>query len=281
MSGNMGQFAQQMLNGNFFPQDSIPVYCSLHGRQLEYFCYDCQIRICCDCQRNVHQNHNFDIVQSLLRSNVENLQMIQFKAKSLHRNRQEIYDQSYRQFKTKIRQEVLNLQRESVQAIEDASSRILQLINKGEMRNFEKEMEIYQNFVNNKILNFQSRITQSVEHAYQQHDSKRNEQQLTHNVLNKSFIPVDKEKIDSYDKEYESISEQIKFKKEYFEKVQDKILNKIDLSSFQQIKTRILQAEKSLEQYSKDNRIAVFVPNRKQIIMHDLKYLTSKTIDLK
>lgn len=75
--------------------------------------------------------------------------------------------------------------------------------------------------------------------------------------------------------------EQIKFKKEYFEKIHDKILNKIDLSSFKQIKTRILQAEKSLEQYSKDNRIAVFVPNRKQIIMHDLKYLTSKTIDLK
>jgi hypothetical protein len=50
--------------------------------------------------------------------------------------------------------------------------------------------------------------------------------------MNKSFIPVDKEKIDSYDKEYESISEQIKFKKEYFEKIQDNILNKIDLSSF-------------------------------------------------
>lgn len=44
------------------------------------------------------------------------------------------------------------------------------------MRNFEKEMEIYQNFVNNKILNFQSRITQSVEHAYQQYEQKREEQ---------------------------------------------------------------------------------------------------------
>jgi len=29
-----------------------------------------------------------------------------------------------------------------------------------------------------------------------------------------------------------SISDQIKFKKEYFEKIHEKILNKIDLSSF-------------------------------------------------
>jgi len=48
----------------------------------------------------------------------------------------------------------------------------------------------------------------------------------------KVFIPVDKEKIEGFEKEMESISEQIKFKKEYFEKIHDKILNKIDLSSF-------------------------------------------------
>jgi hypothetical protein len=45
----------------------------------------------------------------------------------------------------------------------------------------------------------------------------------------------------------ETISDQIKFKKEYFEKMHDKILNKIDLSSFQQVKARIQHAEKSLE----------------------------------
>lgn len=71
--GNMNLYTQQMMNGNYFPQENIPIYCSLHGRQLEYFCYDCQLRICCDCQRTIHQNHNFDIVQSLMRSNVENL----------------------------------------------------------------------------------------------------------------------------------------------------------------------------------------------------------------
>ena len=60
-------------------------------------------------------------------------------------------------------------------------------------------------------------------------------------------IPIDKEKIDSFDKEVQSIQDQIKFKKEYFEKMQDKILNKIDLTSFQQIKLKIQQAERSLE----------------------------------
>jgi hypothetical protein len=76
-------------------------------------------------------------------------------------------------------------------------------------------------------------------------------------------MTVDKEKVDNFDKEVQAISDQITFKKEYFEKIQDKILNKIDLSSFKQVKVKILQAERSLEQYSKDNRIAVFVPNRK------------------
>lgn len=82
------------------------------------------------------------------------MEILKDNAKTLHRKRQEIYDASYRKFKNKIREEVLNLQNESVHAIMDASSRILHLINKGEMRNFEKEMEIYQNFVNNKIINF-------------------------------------------------------------------------------------------------------------------------------
>ena len=76
-------------------------------------------------------------------------------------------------------------------------------------------------------------------------------------------VTVDKEKVDNFEKEVNQISEQIKFKQEYFEKNQEKILNKIDLSSFQQIQAKILQAERSLEQYSEDNRIAVFVPNRK------------------
>ena len=52
---------------------------------------------------------------------------------------------------------------------------------------------------------------------------------LRHQV---QHMTVDKEKVDNFDKEVQAISDQITFKKEYFEKIQDKILNKIDLSSF-------------------------------------------------
>jgi len=144
---------------------AIPIFCSLHGKQLEFFCFDCSQRVCLDCLGLQHQSHKFDYFSSFFSGNFESLEFIKTKAHLLHLQRQGIHDQSYRQFKTKIRQEVLNLKQTNVQAIEDASSRILQLVNKGEMRNFEKEMEIYQNFVNNKIINFLQRIQQTIESA--------------------------------------------------------------------------------------------------------------------
>mmetsp|Transcript_33553 Transcript_33553/g.51598 ORF Transcript_33553/g.51598 Transcript_33553/m.51598 type:complete len:87 (-) Transcript_33553:1567-1827(-) len=85
----------------------------------------------------------------------------------LHKERQMLQDTCYRQFKTSIRTEVLSLRHDSVRAIEEASSRILCLINKGELKNFEKEMEIYQNFAFNKILNFQHRVQQVIDQANQ------------------------------------------------------------------------------------------------------------------
>ena len=39
-------------------------------------------------------------------------------------------------------------------------------------------------------------------------------------------------------------------------------------------------AQRSLELFGKDHRIAVFVPNKKQLVMHDLKYFTSKVINV-
>ena len=94
------------------------------------------------------------------------------------------------------------------------------------MRNFERELEIYQNFVNNKITNFLQRIQQTIDQARLTHHKEQDKDK------SKSQISVDKEKVDSFEKEVSQISEQIKFKQEYFEKIQDKILNKIDLSSF-------------------------------------------------
>ena len=133
--------------------EHIPIFCSLHGKQLEFVCYDCNMRICLDCQKSIHINHKFDLASTMVYS-VNDLRWVQSNAKHLHRDRQQIYDCSYKGFKAQIRSEVLKLQKESTTAIEETTSRILQLINKGEIRNFEKEMEIYQNFVLNKIINF-------------------------------------------------------------------------------------------------------------------------------
>jgi len=50
-------------------------------------------------------------------------------------------------------------------------------------------------------------------------------------------MPIDREKIDNFEKEIVQIQEQVKYKKEYFEKRQESILNRIDLSSFYKIKS--------------------------------------------
>ena len=88
----------------------------------------------------------------------------------------------------------------------------------------------------------QQRIQQTIDNAKQsksiENGNANPQQQQVANNQNGPMrhqvqhIPIDKEKIDSFEKEVISISDQIKFKKEYFEKIQEKILNKIDLSSF-------------------------------------------------
>ena len=54
-------------------QPVVPIFCSLHGRQLEYFCYECNFRICSDCIRSLHAAHKFDPVNSLMQGSVQNL----------------------------------------------------------------------------------------------------------------------------------------------------------------------------------------------------------------
>ena len=41
----------QIFQGN---QKQIPIYCSLHGKQLDFFCFDDQQRICIDCLGAFH-----------------------------------------------------------------------------------------------------------------------------------------------------------------------------------------------------------------------------------
>jgi hypothetical protein len=39
-------------------------------------------------------------------------------------------------------------------------------------------------------------------------------------------------------------------------------------------------AQRSLELFSKEQRVAVFVPKKKQLVMHDFKYFTSRVINV-
>jgi hypothetical protein len=53
-----------------------------------------------------------------------------------------------------VRTQILNIKEQSVSAINDACGRILSLINRGNLRNDERKIELFQSFFINKITNF-------------------------------------------------------------------------------------------------------------------------------
>ena len=59
---------------------AIPIFCSLHGKQLEFFCFDCNQRVCLDCLSVQHQSHKFDYFSAFFSGNFENLEFIKQKA---------------------------------------------------------------------------------------------------------------------------------------------------------------------------------------------------------
>lgn len=90
----------------------------------------------------------------------------------------------------------------------------------------------------------------------------------------------EKDRIEGFQQEVQILGDQIQQKSLYFDASLQKLRASLDLSSFQQIKERAELAQRSLELFSKEHRIAVFVPNKKQLIMHDFKYFTSRVINV-
>lgn len=90
----------------------------------------------------------------------------------------------------------------------------------------------------------------------------------------------EKDRIEGFQQEVQILGDQIQQKSLYFDAALQKLRNSLDLSSFQQIKEKAEMAQRSLELFSKEHRIAVFVPNKKQLIMHDFKYFTSRVINV-
>lgn len=110
-----------------------------------------------------------------------------------------MHKQTLKEFKTVIRAEVISMKQQSIAVIEDAFLRILEQVNKGELRNIEREMELFQTFFFNKIQNFNMRIRQTMDHIQRQ-------------LIEEKFVEVmhEKDKIESYDQELQILGDQIR-----------------------------------------------------------------------
>lgn len=77
-----------------------------------------------------------------------------------------------------MRSQILDIKEQSITAINDACSRILSQINRGDLRNVEREMELFQTFFFNKITNFNLRIRTTMDQV-----SRALKQERYHEVM--------------------------------------------------------------------------------------------------
>jgi len=223
-----------------------------HGFPLEFFCFDCRQRICGQCVRNQHKTHKFNFVNVCASINKEQLEGLRARAAGLQRERQQMHGQTLEAFKRHVRREVLALKQESIKAVEEACGNILATANKGELRAVEREMELFQSFFFHKIQNFNYRIKQATE-------------AISRSIREEKYqeVMLEKDRVETFDQELGLLSDQIRLKRDYFQAQLARLKTQLDLSSFQQARERAAVAQRSLELFSKENRIAVFQPNKK------------------
>lgn len=104
--------------------------------------------------KNQHKTHKFNFINVCANINKEILDFLQQKSQKLHYQRQQLHSETMRQFKEQIRQSVIEMKNQSIELIEEASVKILSQLNRGEVKVLEREMELFQQFFNNKISNF-------------------------------------------------------------------------------------------------------------------------------
>ena len=90
--------------------------------------------------------------------NKELLDFLRTRSTELQLERKIVHERQLKDFKLSVRNQILDIKEQSITAINDACSRILSQINKGDLRNVEREMELFQTFFFNKITNFNMRI---------------------------------------------------------------------------------------------------------------------------
>ena len=105
-----------------------------------------------------------------------------------------------------MRKQILDIKEQSITAINDACSRILSQINRGDLRNVEREMELFQTFFFNKITNFNLRIRTTMDQV-----SRALKQERYHEVMQ------EKERIEGFQQEVQILGDQIQQKSMYFD----------------------------------------------------------------
>ena len=95
--------------------------------------------------------------------NKELLDFLRTRSTELQLERKIVHERQLKDFKLSVRGQILEIKEQSVAAINDACSRILSQINRGDLRNVEREMELFQTFFFNKIANFNMRIRGTME----------------------------------------------------------------------------------------------------------------------
>jgi len=104
-----------------FGDFQVPKFCSLHGKRLEYFCFQCKTKTCDECVRRQHKNHKFNYVNVCANINKEVLDFLLQKTGQLQLKRKKMHHQILRSHKGIIRDQVLEMKAQSMAAIEEAS----------------------------------------------------------------------------------------------------------------------------------------------------------------
>ena len=198
------QFIQNHQNMDIFEQigkhngsnRDTPMFCALHGKYLEFFCFDDKQRVCGECVRNQHKTHKFNFINVCANINKELLDLLKLKSAELQLERKVVHQKQLRKFKSNIREEILDMKEQSVNAVNDACTRILTQLNKGDLRNVEREMELFQTFFYNKIQNFNLRIKSAMDQV-----AKALREERFHEVM------LEKEKIEGFESEISILGE--------------------------------------------------------------------------
>lgn len=69
-----------ILARNALGNSEVPMYCSIHGLSLEFFCFDDKQRICSECVRTQHKTHKFNFVNVCASINKELLDYLRSRS---------------------------------------------------------------------------------------------------------------------------------------------------------------------------------------------------------